>query len=148
MESVSGTNINSIERTTIKYIIMYIKNNELCKALTLMSDYVEYENIIKAVHDYLLGINCRYPYIKFNNSIKDSGIYNIFISRLDFEMYNDSTISSNCPCGSLVCTNWKYFTRPSNDVWTIAPMEFFTNEYFQQGFMENFKFCSHNNPRF
>ncbi len=144
MASISDTNYVIFERNIIKYILIYIKTNELYKALTLISDYAENENIIKAVHDYLLGINCRHPYIRFDKSIHDSGLYNIFISRLDFEMYETSTTLSNCPCGAFVCTNWKYFTRPSNNVWTIAPMEFFTNEYFQQGFMENLKLCSHN----
>lgn len=147
MESNSDTILNNSEnfhqRTIIKYIIIYIRTNKLQKALELMSDNVENESIIKAIHDYLLGVNCRYPFVKYDKSFKDCGIYNIFLSKLDFEMYSGSTILSNCPCGSLVCVNWKYFTRPNNEVWTVAPMEFFTNEYFQQGFMENFTFCSH-----
>jgi hypothetical protein len=144
MESNTGTNINnSFDRSIIKNIIIYLRTHQLQKALNLISDNVENESIVKAVHDYLLGVNCRYPYIRYDKVIKECGLYNIFVSRLDYEMYEGNTISSKCPCGSLVCINWKYFTRTSPDVWTIAPMEFFTNEYFQQGYMENFKFCSH-----
>ena len=144
MTSCINTNISSVEdRYIIKNIIYYLKSHQLHKALTSIYDNVENEHIIKAIHDYLLGVNCRHPYIRYDISIKECGLYNIFISRLDFEMLSDNTILTNCPCGALVCKDWKYFSRPSNDVWTVAPMEFFTNEYFQEGFMDNFKFCSH-----
>jgi hypothetical protein len=148
MESTSDTinNINKLtissERQIIKNIIISLKSNDIQNALSLMHDHVQNENVIKAIHDYLLGVNCRYPYVKYNKSITECGIYNAFISKLDFEMYDGTTMLSNCPCESLACINWKYFTRTSNDIWTIAPMEFFTNEYFQQGFMESFKSCS------
>ena len=150
MESSIDTNLNHSsqvnERIIIKEIIVNIRTHELDKALDIMYDYVENEKIIKAIHDYLLGINCKYPFIKYDKQISDCGLYNVFISRLDFEMYDTCTILSKCPCGSLVCTDWKYFTRTDKEVWTIAPMELFTNEYFQQGFLEKFQFCSHNKP--
>ncbi len=150
MESSIDTNINNInninysyDRSIIKNIIIYLKTHKLQKALTLMYENVQNEYIIKAIHDYLLGVNCRYPFIRFDQSIRECGIYNIIMSKLDFEMFDSSTQMSNCPCNSLVCTNWKYFSRPYKEVFTFAPMEFFTNEYFQQGFMEKFTFCSH-----
>ncbi len=146
MESNNDTNNNlteNYERTIIRNIILNIRTHQIYKALKIIEEFAQDESIIKSVHDYLLGLNCRYPFIKYDNIIQECGLYNVFISKLDFEMYNDSTTLSNCPCGSLVCTNWKYFTRPDNEVWTLAPMEFFTNEYFQEGFMEKFKFCSH-----
>ncbi len=139
MESNTDTKLNHnllFERNIIKYIINYLKVNQLKNALTLIHEYVENESIVKAVHDYLLGLNCKYPELKINNILKECGIYNTFILRLDFEMYESSTEYSKCPCGSLVCVNWKYFTRNKGNIWTVAPMEFFTNEYFQKGFME------------
>ena len=123
------------DRYIIRYIINYLKKNRMDKALLLMYEYIHNEHIIKAIHDYLLGLNCRYPNIKFDNSIKECGIYNNFISELNFEVVDIETTVQNCPCKSLVCENWKYFARPSNQIWNIAPMEFFTNEYFQLGFL-------------
>ena len=150
MESNVDTNLTHSsqvnERIIIKEIIINIRTHALDKALDIMYDYVGNEKIIKAIHDYLLGVNCKYPFIRYDKMITECGLYNVFISQLDFEMYSGSTTLSKCPCGSLVCTDWKYFTRTNKDVWTIAPMELFTNEYFQQGFLEKFQFCCHNKP--
>ncbi len=126
------------DRTVIKNMINYIKTNEINKLLELMHKHVENEGIVKAIHDYLLGVNCRNPRIKFHKHFEQCGIYKTFISRLDFEMFDDSTRVCYCPCGADVCYNWKYFIRPNyeNNIWVFAPMEMFTNEYFQKGFLD------------